>query len=193
MIKRNNKSHRPTEDLGPSPRHRRRPRAALCRVRGHFHVRPSGGLLSPAFESGPHMPGTPAAPLHSTRPFPPQRQGRTKSTRRTRTQRRVRGRSRGTSRPEGRTTARRFPHGHSRDRAFVLGHVFIWTRTCKGTLGVRPSGPLLASEGAVQRILTGDHSSHEEIQKQTWKELRGRSSESGPLRPRDPALGESVP
>lgn len=134
------------------------------------------------------MPGTPAAPLHSTRPFPPQRQGRTKSTRRTRAQRRVRGRSRGTSRPEGRTTARRFPHGHSRDRAFVLGHVFIWTRTCKGTLGVRPSGPLLASEGAVQRILTGDHSSDEEIQKRTWKELRGRSSESGPLRPVTPPL-----
>lgn len=40
----------------------------------------------------------------------------------------------------------------------------------------------------MQRILTGDHSSHEEIQKQTWKELRGRSSKSGPLRPVTPPL-----
>lgn len=64
MIKRNNKSHSPTEDLGPSPRHRRRPRAALCRVRGHFHVRPSGDFFRLRLSLAPTCPGP--LQLHST-------------------------------------------------------------------------------------------------------------------------------
>lgn len=101
----------------------------------------------------PKCPGRLRLQLHSPRPFSPPRQGHSKSTRSTGVQREHEMAR--MSKPVGRTTGRSSHHGDACDRPCSLGRVLIWTRTCKGTRGVRPSGMRLASEGAVQHMVAG--------------------------------------